>query len=349
MVGHVHNLSGADLAVIYSDGGTRQGHVLEDGQRTPDNIQPEAIFHVPFDDHLLRGQHYGFHLEPDCETYVYRRSSRWAIFGPTEHDLHCLPPDPSRLEPAYTPAIVGDFDFISIAIDPTWSVPAEAQGVLDGLNEVDFKASFNLFSRPKTARYIRTTIPSKSQVWITERIRFKPASSVTAADIAAVKVVLQNALAGYWNHTSVPQATDDQGGQWTLRFRAEVVDDHEDRAIAIEVHPAGAKQANNWERWWTNIIVASVAHEFGHLVGLMDEYYLFDRSTSKAVTCKDKQQAERDKYSNRFAERLPNCVAANLMEDPHGVVAPGIDQRLVDSVFTGEFRQVLCLRSQNCA
>ena len=328
--GRVLNYSGDSLVVFHSTEGSLKGNVLEDGRISPDGIEPAIIVHRESADHAIRDYQNGWKLEPACRTHVYRRSGAIVLFGPVEHDLHCIPEDVARLEPAYSKAEIGDTKGVAIDTSASWGDVAPAMGPLDGYNEIPWKNFFTFWER-KTARYIRTGEN------ITLRIDLAPVANFTLQQLSAVHAAIKNALRKYWNAAPNPS-----GSSKAMVFRVELVSEQEDARVQLRKKPPkGSKEPNNLEEWWDDISPESVAHEFGHLLGLMDEYCVYkrlDKANQSVKTAKDMCDAEERDYPGRYERRAkvgkcPTGRVVNVMERDDTPADTRIDESLIDSVF----------------
>jgi hypothetical protein len=347
--GRAINYSGAPLVVIYQNAGSRVGNVLQDSQMTPDSVEPEIIFHLEFDDNVIRGHHYGWNLESGCLTYVYRRSTDIVWFGPIEHDLHCIPTDITRLDPAYSKATASDLGLVVIDSDPSWGVFAPAPELRDGFNQFEWTNIFDYRFGPLVSRYMRTGLN------VTMRLKLLPSPypypEIPAADLDHIHQAIVEALSQHWNKAAPPT-----GSASRMVFRVELIEENEDHVVELKFDPQRLHRRCDSDHWWQDITAAVVTHELGHVLGLIDEYYLYDnddpkhkgmtRSSNPAANWKQERAAEQEDYPGRYEQRVKtgNCDTSrppNVMESPQTTL---IDASLVDSIYTASNKQILCFR-----
>ena len=336
--GRVYNYTGEILAVIHRDGSNRLGNILEDGQMTPSSIEPEMIFHLERDDHVIRTHHYGWILDPGCQTMVYRRSDGIVWFGPVEHDLHCIPTDITKLEPPYFKASSHGADGVAISLDNTWGEPAPAKGPHDGFNEIRWK-NFYTFRESRRANYMRTGRT------VTIRLKLSPYDGMSTADLNKVHQSIMDAMSLYWNTATIPTGSSDR-----MVFRVELVDEYEDHGVQLKLRGDPNKgPSSNSDEWWSDIMPGPLAHELGHVLGLRDEYYVFNRDEGarnpRKMTFAQHKAAEQADYPGRYERRVAGgqcSLVANVMEKTDAPVV--VDANLIDSIFTASDKQVFCLR-----
>lgn len=329
MPGAVYNYSGTELAILHEQSSNLVGHTLRNQSRTPPLVEPRFILPVDRDDYRIRDSLFGWKLEPNCDTYIYRKSG-FVLLGPVELDLHCIPPT-SRLTPAYSKASKGDVEPVAIDEDKTWGSDIPEMGQFDGYREIEWENYFKLFES-KTAKFIRTGLE------ITVRIQLTISSGVSSADVANVHTQI---LAGIDKWNTLPPVVDPPH---RMKFHIELVDEQPDYNIEIKMRPT-PKSPNNTKEWWHDIKFNSVAHEFGHLLGLYDEYYVYRRNDHPLLkTNAQKRAAEKQDYPNRSDARQGTCSKpANLMENNHSSPLV-IDDSLILSVYTEKNQQKMCFR-----
>lgn len=339
--GRVFNYSEDRLVVYHLGASGLVGNVLGDGEMTPDGVVADSVIHVDFEDHAIRCHQYGWKVEPSFQTYVYRNSGPF-LFGPVEHDLHCIPSDLARLEPGYSKISRQDRQGISINLSAGWGIAAPPRGSLDGFNELEWRNLFRLFESKK-ASFIR------SGLHLTVRIQLLPFEGIKDEEKTHVRTSLKDGLANYWNRAVNPSGTSSP-----LRFHAELVEEFADAKIQIRRKQSGSTQnePNNKDEWWTDIGPQSAAHEYGHLFGLIDEYYIYERKADHNKDVKTPAQmrdAEKRDYPGRNKKRAgagecPSGHPRNLMEDPFSSAPNPVDQKLIDSVYTANNVQAPCFR-----
>ena len=214
-------------------------------------------------------------------------------------------------------------------------------GLRDGFNTIRWNNTF-VAREKKVAKYIRTGLN------ITIRLKLLPYKGMAASVMISIQTAVQGAL-DYWNSAGPIS----NGSPDTLKFRVELVSDYEDATVQIRKRPTqGKKEPNNSKEWWQDAQRNNVAHELGHLMGLMDEYYVYDRKAdrNKGVSTKaQRRAAEKKDYLGREKLRAKNgpCGTsrpANLMEfnrDPQHIM---IDRSLIRSIFDAQNIQRPCIR-----
>ncbi len=350
--GRVFNYTEEALVVYLRGDCESMGYVLGPGDMTPEKADPDVFVHLDADANSIRGHQNGWKIEPNCRTYVYRKPGRFP-FGPVEHDLHCIPSDITRLEPAYTKVALrpasgagsdfglsapmkGDHDgFQAFEWQNTFAVE-ESPGVECRVHQSERRLKFR-FRETRTARFIRSGLE------ITVRIKPTEFAGLQQEERMRMPDALRRALADYWN-----RAVNPTGSKKPLRFRAEWVDKEEDATVQLR---SGSDVASKAGEWRIDMTPAALAHEYGHLLGLMDEKYLFRRlelRNKRVVTLAEQREAERRDFPDRSARRIvPRGNEAdrkpNIMESVEGP-EPSVDQTLVDSVYTARNVQVLRFR-----
>ena len=172
------------------------------------------------------------------------------------------------------PTIVGDIQNISIANDILGATTGSMKAVLQPL-------AFTVVGPAKWWQNVcEDIVGGKSffQTWthIDVKIALVPDEGITAATMNAVQNTWKSGIEGTWNnpvHTPGAAATP-----WTCARIGEVpcrisvkvqwvtVDPH----MIVAVHPgSGSTDESNW---YTSDPGSTAAHEFGHMLGLPDEY-----------------------------------------------------------------------------
>ena len=126
----------------------------------------------------------------------------------------------------------------------------------------------------------RLWVPLKSGTNIRVEVRFKPETkgNVSAAELTAAKNKLINGVDTYWNNWYTIEVDDPLCGKKSFKVLYKViwVDSGED--YKLRVHEKELRENVDVAWWWSEMNVWkgtnewTYAHEFGHCLGLPDEY-----------------------------------------------------------------------------
>lgn len=119
-----------------------------------------------------------------------------------------------------------------------------------------------------------------SQTWarISVRIRLVPDANVTSATLNSLQVTWKAAIENMWNNPSPNAWGCGLAGELPCQFDFVVffLDDLPDHTVALSSAPGisdgGGFGSTNQKVWHTSDPGNVVAHEFGHMLGLLDEY-----------------------------------------------------------------------------
>jgi len=105
---------------------------------------------------------------------------------------------------------------------------------------------------------------------ITVRIRLNPDADVTAAEIAALQAVWEPGIEARWsNRFTVNRSSGDCGcSSYPVRFDVQFVNSSQHHTVRVRRGPA----RSNMTTWDTADDAGAASHEFGHMLGLADEY-----------------------------------------------------------------------------
>ena len=172
------------------------------------------------------------------------------------------------------PSIVGDIKNISIANDILGSTTGSVKAVLRPL-------AFTVVGPAKWWQNVCDNIKggkSFFQTWthIDVKIALVPDAGISAATISALQNTWKTGIESFWNNpvplpgvAATPWLVA-RPGEVPCRISVKVqwvtVDPH----ILVAVHPGNG--ATNETNWYTNDPGSTAAHEFGHMLGLPDEY-----------------------------------------------------------------------------
>lgn len=109
------------------------------------------------------------------------------------------------------------------------------------------------------------------QTWslIRVRIQLNPDPGITATTIATLRTTWENGIRKTWNN----RWGVGRSGEATcpLQFDVEWVTSNPHHSVRVRVR-TNPQQVANKGTWYTNDSGAVAAHEFGHMLGLVDEY-----------------------------------------------------------------------------
>lgn len=105
---------------------------------------------------------------------------------------------------------------------------------------------------------------------ITVRIRLNPDADVTAAEIAALQAVWEPGIEARWsNRFMINRSSGDCGcPSYPVRFDVQFVNAGQHHTVRVRRGPA----RSNMTTWDTADDAGAASHEFGHMLGLADEY-----------------------------------------------------------------------------
>ena len=172
------------------------------------------------------------------------------------------------------PSVVGDIQNISIAKHILGSTAGSVKAVLRPL-------AFTVVGPAKWYQNVCEDIvgaKSFSQTWthIDIKIALVPDAGITAAALSAAQSTWQAGIEGTWNNP-VPNPgaaakpwTCARTGEVPCRISVKVQWVTSDPDIIVAVHPGSG--STDEVNWYLSDPGSTVAHEFGHMLGLPDEY-----------------------------------------------------------------------------
>jgi len=325
----VCNQANDPIIVLLQDGNHFIGKPLQAKRQTPGDVDPVGVIG---DDHFFGGRNAildyqdGWKLDPGVTAVLYERSRPFV--GPNEFDMHCFPPN--GILPAYQQAGLGNG--VNVQDTPNdWGVPAPAVGPRDGWNDTTAPNCWNKHNWGHYG-YLRTGVRITVRVILIWEDKLGPADRQQLFDMLARAM-------GRWNgqppYTMVDPPT---GTQIPLVFAVEVVDQTAFPAD-VQVQVYKYKYPADTTDWGLNRPDTTLAHEYGHYLGLIDEYYLDSQNAPKGISA---AAWESEKCPERGQERaqLVCPPSPNIMEDPDTTV---IDIKMIDAINSG-VRQRLCRR-----
>jgi hypothetical protein len=150
------------------------------------------------------------------------------------------------------------------------------------------------------------------QTWthIVVRIKLRPRYDVSHDDLSERAVVWRRGIEQFWNNKGVLA----HGGEFNCRFRFDVewVTDNEHHKVNIR--PGSGE--TDMTHWYMADGEGVAAHEFGHMIGLVDEYVDED--------CEDRHPTNTDNVMDDNRENIPPRLLQHLARflGEHAVALP---------------------------
>lgn len=143
------------------------------------------------------------------------------------------------------------------------------------------------------------------QTWthITVRIRLKPHADISAAKLGDLRTAWEKGIEGTWHR----RWGCSRSGELSCRLSFDVQWVTGDQHHTVRVRPGPAR--SNMTTWDTNDTGRVAAHEFGHMLGLVDEYPETDRCPNRSPV---NTRTVMHNNSNNVPERMMNRFAGNV-------------------------------------
>lgn len=149
------------------------------------------------------------------------------------------------------------------------------------------------------------------QTWshIVIRIRLNPDSGISAATMTNLRTTWQTSIQNIWSN----RWGCGRAGECTCPFTFEVqwVTTNQHHSVTVHQGPGRANMLN----WYTTNGGNVAAHEYGHMLGLVDEYYenppCPDRNPVNTGTIMDNNS---NNVPARMMQRFANNIGSNIVE-----------------------------------
>ncbi len=194
-----------------------------------------------------------------------------------------------------------------------FSVVDDIFGVSDITGSVSLRSKLESMAREEhsfsKSECIYDWTAAFEQTWthIRIRIRLNPDSGISAATMDTLRTAWQNEIQNIWCH----RRGCGRSGELTCRlsFVVQWVTTNQHHTVRVRPGPA----PTNMTTWDTQDAGSVAAHEFGHMLGLVDEYAAADCPDRSPVNTGTVMDNNSNVVPSRMMTRFANNIGSNVV------------------------------------